>query len=93
MSDIQAADRKSVFVFVGDVNAHYREWLHSISATDRSGSAALDFANLSGCKQLVDKSTHHSGNCLDLLFTDVPGIVDSTVRPPLGNSDHSVVFF
>ena len=42
---------------------------------------ALDFANLSGCTQLI-KEPIKLGNCLGLLFADVSGVVD----PPLGNS-------
>ena len=92
MSNIQECDRKSCFVFVGDLNAHHREWLSS-NSTDRHGVAALDFANLSDCVQLIDVPTHTSDNCLDLLLTDVPGVVDAVVNPPLGSSDHSVVSF
>ena len=93
MSDIQEQDRKSSFIFVGDLNAHHQEWLNSTSATDRHGIAALDFANLSGCVQLINEPTHQLGNCLDLLLTDVPGVVDSVVKPPLGGSDHSCISF
>ena len=93
MSDIQEQDRKSSFIFVGDLNAHHREWLNSTSATDRHGIAALDFANLSGCDQVINEPTHQHGNCLDLLLTDVPGVVDATVKPPLGGSDHSCITF
>ena len=44
MSYIQENDRKAAFLFVGDFNAHHREWLNSISPTDRHGLSALDFA-------------------------------------------------
>ena len=53
MSDIQELDRKSSFIFVGDLNAHRQEWLKSASSTDRHGSAEFDFANMSGCTQLI----------------------------------------
>ena len=93
MAAIQEMDVKSSFIFVGDLNAHHREWLGSISATDAHGQAALNFNNLSGCEQLVRHSTHSSGNCLDLLLTDVPALVDVTVVPPFGTSDHSALSF
>ena len=53
MADVQQADRKSSFVFVGDFNAHHREWLGSVSQTDAHGRCLLDFATSSGCEQLV----------------------------------------
>ena len=68
MSDIQELDRKSSFIFVGNLNAHHQEWLKSVSPTDRYGNAAFDFANLSGCSQLIKEPTHKLSNCLDLLL-------------------------
>ncbi len=47
MSLIQDDDRKAAFVFIGDFNAHHREWLESVSPTDSHGRAALDFDNVS----------------------------------------------
>ena len=38
-------------------------------------------------------STHKLSNCIDLLFTNVPGVVDPLLDPPLGNSDHSSISF
>lgn len=89
MATVQSSDRKAVFVFMGDFNAHHTEWLESISPTDQHGRAALDFATLSGCEQIVLGPTHRSGNRLDLVLTDVPGVVDVEVIPPIGTSDHS----
>ena len=88
MAAVQEADVKACFVFAGDFNAHHVEWLNSVSATDNHGVAALDFSTISGCEQLVNVPTHRSGNPLDLVFTDVPGIVSCRVNPPLGSSDH-----
>ena len=79
------------FVFVGDANAHYSEWLESVSPTDRHGRDALDFCNLSGCEQLACFPTHFAGNRLDLAMTDVADIVDVVVGTPLGISDHCFV--
>lgn len=91
MAVIQGNDRKAAFLFVGDFNAHHREWLNSVSPTDCHGRRALDFSTESGCDQLIRKSTHRSGNMLDLIFTDVPGVVSSNVGAPIGTSDHSFV--
>ena len=64
MSDIQELDRKSSFIFVGDLNAHHQKWLKSVSSTDCHGIAAFDIANLSGCTQLIKKPTHKLDKCL-----------------------------
>ncbi|WP_435316568.1 hypothetical protein, partial [Klebsiella pneumoniae] len=71
---IQESDQRASFVFVGDLNAHHREWLNSVSQTNAHGIAALDFSTVSGCEQLIQGATHNSGNCLDLLMTDSPGV-------------------
>ena len=89
MSEMQQADRKFSIVFVGDFNAHHREWLGSVSETDAHGRALLDFATSSSCQHLVAGPTHSSGNPLDLVLTDVPGVVSVVVSPPVGRSDHS----
>ena len=89
IASIQSKDVKSSIIFVGDFNAHHREWLSSISPTNTHGRSAYDFSNVSGCTQLVNEPTHESGNRLDLLFTDVPGIVDVSVSAPVGTSDHN----
>ena len=91
MASIQEDDRKAAFLFVGDFNAHHREWLNSTSPTDRHGLSALDFATQCGCEQLIKRPTHRSGNTLDLIFTDVPGVVSGNVGTPIGTSDHSFV--
>ena len=62
MAVIQENDRKAAFLFVGDFNAHHREWLNSVSPTDCHGRRALDFSTESGCDQLIHRSTHRSGN-------------------------------
>ena len=91
MERIQQNDRRSSFLFLGDFNAHHREWLSSVSPTDRHGLSACDFSSVSGCEQLIHEPTHVSGNCLDLIFTDVPGVVASRVGSPIGTSDHSYI--
>ena len=88
MSSIQEADNRAAFVFAGDLNAHHADWLGS-ARTDCHGVAARDFADVSGCDQIVSGPTHILGGTLDLLFTDVPDLVNVTVGAPIGNSDHS----
>ena len=91
MTLLQERDRKACFIVVGDFNVHHREWLNSRSPTDRHGIAALDFVNETGCTQLVAEPTHISGNCLDLLITDVPGVCSVSVGSQIGSSDHFAV--
>ena len=58
------------------------------TTTNSHGVAAVDFATVSGCDQLVVGSTHARGGILDLLMTDVPDLIWAAVVPPIGNSDH-----
>ena len=88
MAAVQAADARASLLFVGDLNGHHHEWLGS-TTTNRHGVAALDFATVSGCDQLVIGPTHARGGTLDLLMTDVPDLVRVTVVAPLGRSDLS----
>ena len=74
---VQAADAHASIMFVGDLNGHHQEWLGS-TTTNRHGVAALDFATVSGCDQLVGP-THARGGTLDLLMTDVPDLVQVAV--------------
>ena len=75
---------------MGDLNGHHQEWL-GFTTTNQHGVAALDFATVSGCDQLVIGPTHARGVNLDLLMTDVPDLVRVAVVAPLGCSDHSTV--
>ena len=52
MAAVQAADARASFLFVGDLNGHHQEWLGA-TTMNRHGVAALDFATVSGCDQLV----------------------------------------
>ena len=88
MAAVQAADARASFLFVGDLNGHYQEWLGS-NTTNRHSVAALDFATVSGCDQLLINPTHARGGTLDLLMTDVSDLVPVAVVTPLGRSDHS----
>ena len=86
--NIQEEDRKACFIFIGDFNAHHRDWLNSVSPTNQHGIAALNFSDTTGCEQLVTGATHTSGNRLDLLLTDVGGVVEVQTTAPVGSSDH-----
>ena len=52
MAAVQAAAARASFLFEGDLNGHHQEWLGS-TTTNPHGVAALDFATVSGCVQLV----------------------------------------
>ena len=86
INDIQELNRKSSFIFAGDLNAHHQECFKSMSPTDRYGITAFNFTNLSGCTQLFKELTHKLDKFLNLLLTDVPGEVHPLIDPPLGNS-------
>ena len=57
------------FLFVGDLNGHHQEWLGS-TTTNRHGVAALNFATVLDCDQVMIFPTHARGGTLDLLMTD-----------------------
>ena len=64
-----------------------------MSPTNSHCIAAFDFPNLSGYTQLIKEPTHKLGNCLDLLLTNAPDVVDSLVDSPLDNSHHFSISF
>ena len=88
MAVVQASDTRASFLFVGDLTGHHQEWWGS-TITNGHGVAALDFASVSGCDQLVIGPTYARGGTLDLLMTDGPDLVRVAVVAPLGSSDHS----
>ena len=91
MTTIQENDVKASCVFIGDFKVHHREWLNPVSPTDGHGLRALDFFSESSYGQIIHKPTYRSGNCLDLLFTDSPGVVSASVGTLIGTSDHSAI--
>ena len=91
MVAIQENDRKASFVFVGDFNAHHREWLNSVSPSNCHGLGAIGFSTESGGEQLICGLTHSSGYTLDQLFTDAPATATSNVGSPIRASDHRFV--
>ena len=91
MAAIQENDRKGSFVFIGNFNAHHKEWLDSISQTYCHGLRALDFSSESGCDQIIHNPTHRLGNYFGLIFSDTPGVVVGSVGSPIGTSDHCYI--
>ena len=75
---VQDEDVGAPFLFYGDLNGHHQEWLGS-TTTNRHGVAAIEFATVSGCDQLVVGATHARGGTLDLLMTDVPDLVRAAI--------------
>ena len=88
MAAVQPEDVHASFLFVDDLNVHHQEWLGS-TTTNRYGVAAVDFATVSGCDQLVVGPTPARGGTLDLAMTDVPDLIRVAVVAPIGNSYHS----
>ena len=70
MAAMQAADVRASFLFVGDLNGHHQEWLGS-TTVNRHGVAALVFATVSGCDQLMIGPTYACEGTFDLLLTCV----------------------
>ena len=88
MAAAQAEDMRASFLFVGDFNGHHQEcW--GFTTRNRHGVADIDFVTVSDCDQLVVGPTNTRGGTLDLLMTDVPGLVWVSIVTPIGNSDHS----
>ena len=85
---MQAKDARASFLFVGDLNGYHQEWLGT-TTTNHRGVTAFDFATVFGCDQLVVGPTHASGGTLDILMTDVSGLVRVAVVASIGNYDHS----
>ena len=57
MAAVQVADALPSFLFVSDLNGNHQDWLGS-TTTNLHGVAALNFATVSGCDQLVIGPTH-----------------------------------
>ena len=60
MAAVQAEDVHASFLFVGDLNGHYQEWLGS-TTTNHHGVVAFDLATVSCCDQLIVDPTHAHG--------------------------------
>jgi len=88
---LQEQDREqySSMVLAGDFNVHSAEWLGSAKTT-LAGEALEDVCAIHGLTQHVNEHTRGSA-ILDLVISNCPGLVKTTVLPPLGKSDHAVV--
>ncbi|CAF4954300.1 unnamed protein product [Pieris macdunnoughi] len=84
-------------VIHGDFNAHHADWLGS-DTTDHAGRSFHDFALAYDLTQMVPAITRipdvdgHKPSLLDLLLTSHPENYQVSVDPPLGSSDHCVVW-
>jgi len=78
------------FVFVGDFNAHNRDWILCESPTNEAGELIEEFAQIQGLNQFVDFPTRMN-NTLDLILSDADG--SATASAPLGTSDHISIKF
>lgn len=55
---------------------------------DRHDISALDFLDVVGCEPLVHGESHRCGSLLDLLLTDVRGVINVESNAPIIYSDH-----
>ena len=63
---------------------HHREWISCVSHINCLGLRSFDFSSEAGYEQLVCRSIHRSGNCLDLVFADTPGVDTYNIGIPIG---------
>ena len=73
---------------MGDLNGYHQEWLDA-TTMNRHGVAAVDFATVSDCDQLVIGPIHARGGTLDLLMIDVRNLVRVAVVALIGNCRRS----
>jgi len=80
-------------VIAGDFNCPKIDWARLTSPCDAIHRPLLDFVTNAGFVQVVEAPTR-LGNFLDLVFTDDPIRVCSTVtEPSFGHSDHDMISF
>ena len=53
--------------------------------------AALDFATVADCSQLVNGPAYRAGGVLDLVLTYVPDLCNVHVHGNVGTSDHALL--
>ena len=73
MAAMLAEDVRASYVLVDHLNGHHQECMGSTN-TNRHGTAAFDFATVSGCDQLVFGPIDARGLTFDLLMSDVPDL-------------------
>ena len=87
----------NVFVFE-DFNVHHKDWLTYSGGTDRPGELCYNFSISNDLTQMVNFPTRipdcdsHSPALLDLFLSSDAIICSTMAFPPLGNSDHVVVW-
>ena len=58
-----------------DLNGDHQEWL-GFTITNCNGDAALDFATVCGCDQLLNSLTQARGGTFDLPMTNVHHLLE-----------------
>ena len=74
-------------ITLGDLNVHNKRWLHHSSHDSAEGKAMRDACDDLGLQQKVRQPTRE-GHLLDLVLTDVPGVV-ARILPAI--ADHKLV--
>ena len=86
---------KSALVITGDFNDRCSSWDSSHTESDL-GLRLFNLSIRNSLHQIITMPTRvsdHTSSLLDLIFTDIPNQISSSgTLPPIGTSDHSVVF-
>ena len=78
---------------------HHKDWLTYSGGTDRPGELCYNFSISNDLTQMVNFPTRipecdsHSLVLLDLFISSDTSICSTMAFPPLGNSNHVVVWF
>ena len=87
----------NVFVFA-DFKVHHKDWITYSGATDRPGELCSNFSISNDLSQMANFPTRipecdsHSPALLDFFLSSDASICSTTAFPPLGNSDHVLVW-
>ena len=91
-----ATNKKLVnHIIVGDFNLNKTQWPEGISSNNLQTQFLDTFEDV-GLTQLIQEPTHIEGNTLDLLFSDLPNIVDNVKvleHNQCCKSDHFAITF
>ena len=96
INTLRTSRKSDIFLLGGDFNLPDIDWHNNnISGTQNNHNTNETFLHMSAdlnIQQVVDKPTR-GDNTLDLLFTSHPGHFSRCkTLPPIGNSDHDIVF-
>lgn len=91
---------KNIFVkynvmVIGDFNFVDINW-HTLSIDNYISTSFCDFMFNHNLEQLIDSSTHHLGNILDLVITNSSSLIDLVYVMPAGliyTCDHYIITF